>query len=69
MIQFLMGLDDSYSQIKGQFLLNDPLPPLSKVYALIIQEERQRDVSSACPIVDYVALLSRANASQHTTTT
>lgn len=31
MIQFLMGLDDSYSQIKGQLLLNSLLPPLSKV--------------------------------------
>ncbi|KAJ0039802.1 hypothetical protein Pint_26747 [Pistacia integerrima] len=30
-IQVLMGLNDSYSQIRGQILPNDPLPPLSKV--------------------------------------
>ncbi|KAJ0020553.1 hypothetical protein Pint_31919 [Pistacia integerrima] len=60
-----MDLDDSYSQIRGQILLNDPLPLLSKVYALIVQEERQQDISSTGPIVDLVALLSRANAGQH----
>ena len=41
-MQFLMGLNDSYSQIKGQILLMDPLPSINKVYSLLIQEERQR---------------------------
>jgi len=40
--QFLMGLDDSFTHIRGQILLNDPLPPINKVFSLIIQEERQK---------------------------
>ena len=37
-----MGLNDSYSNIRGQILLQEPLPNLGKVYSLIVQEERQR---------------------------
>ena len=37
-MQFLMGLNDSYSQIKGKILLMDPLPSIN------FQEERQRSV-------------------------
>ena len=40
-MQFLMGLNDSYSSIRGQILLQKPLPSLSKVFSLIVQEERQ----------------------------
>jgi hypothetical protein len=29
--QFLMGLHDSFSHIRGQILLIDPLPPINKV--------------------------------------
>ncbi|XP_075642041.1 uncharacterized protein LOC142613543 [Castanea sativa] len=43
-MQFLMGLNKSYSQIKGQILLMEPLPIINKVYSLLIQEERQRSV-------------------------
>ena len=43
-MHFLMGLNDSYSQIKGQILLMDTLPSINKVYSLLIQEERQRSV-------------------------
>ncbi|KAL5554634.1 hypothetical protein UlMin_042035 [Ulmus minor] len=38
-MSFLMGLHDSFSQIQGQLLLMDPLPPINKVFALISQEE------------------------------
>jgi hypothetical protein len=46
-LQFLMGLNDSYSHICGQLLLNDPLPPMNKVFSLIIQEERKRMIKFA----------------------
>jgi len=39
--QFLMGLDDSFANIRGPILLNDHLPPINKVFSLIIQEERK----------------------------
>ncbi|KAK4431043.1 hypothetical protein Salat_0866300 [Sesamum alatum] len=38
--QFLMGLDDdTYSTVRSNILTQDPLPPLGRVYALVIQEE------------------------------
>ena len=41
-MSFLMGLDDSFSQIRGQLLLMDPMPPINRVFSLIAQEEQQR---------------------------
>ncbi|KAL5542849.1 hypothetical protein UlMin_010559 [Ulmus minor] len=41
---FLMGLQLSFTQVRGQLLLMDPLPPINKVFALISQEEHQRKV-------------------------
>lgn len=43
--QFLMGLNDSFAQIRGQILLIDPLPSINKVFSLVLQEERQREIS------------------------
>jgi hypothetical protein len=43
--QFLMGLNESFSHIRGQILLLDPLPPMNKVFSLVLQEERQRGLS------------------------
>ncbi|XP_041025357.1 uncharacterized protein LOC121265750 [Juglans microcarpa x Juglans regia] len=43
-MRFLMGLNDSYSHIRGQILLIEPLPPINKVFSLVLQEEQQRDI-------------------------
>ncbi|KAL4627572.1 hypothetical protein ACB092_05G174900 [Castanea dentata] len=45
-MKFLMGLNDSFSQVRTQVLLMDPIPSLSKVYSLLIQEETQRSVTN-----------------------
>ena len=45
-MSFLMGLNDSCSQVRGQILLMDPLPHINKVFSLISQEERQRKIGS-----------------------
>ena len=42
---FLMGLNDSFAQIRGQLLLLDPIPPINKVFSIVSQEERHRSVS------------------------
>jgi hypothetical protein len=42
-----MGLNESYSHVRGQILLIDPLPSINKVFSLVIQEERQRMISSS----------------------
>ena len=46
-LNFLMGLNESYTQIRGQILLMDPIPPINKVFSLVLQEEQQREVSSS----------------------
>ncbi|KAF5460339.1 hypothetical protein F2P56_020217 [Juglans regia] len=38
-MQFLMGLDDSFDSVRAQILLYDPLPPLNHVLSLVQQEE------------------------------
>lgn len=38
-----MELNDTYSAIRGQILLMQPLPSTGKIFAMILQEEKQRD--------------------------
>ncbi|XP_068638505.1 uncharacterized protein [Aristolochia californica] len=57
-MSFLMGLDDSFSQVRGQLLLMDPMPPINRVFSLVIQEEQQRrttHASSSNPPTDTMA--------------
>ena len=64
-IKFLIGLNDSFSHIRSQILLQDPLPSINKVFSLILQEERQRDVFSSIPSsVESAAFLSRSFSTQ-----
>ena len=46
-MKFLMGLNESFSQVKTQILLMDPLPSINKAYSLFIQEEMQRSVGNS----------------------
>ncbi|KHN28108.1 hypothetical protein glysoja_039628, partial [Glycine soja] len=43
-MSFLMGLNDSFSQIRGQILLSNPLPSIGNVFSLILQEEAKREI-------------------------
>lgn len=66
-LQFFMGLNDSFSHICSQILLMDPLPTISKVFSLVLQEESQREIhsltlSSAGPM----ALLAKHDMSRFT---
>ena len=45
-MSFLMGLNDLFAQIKAQLLLSDPLPQINKIFSLVVQEERQRNVTA-----------------------
>ncbi|XP_070681889.1 uncharacterized protein [Malus domestica] len=45
-MQFLMGLNDSYSTVRGSILMMSPLPDTRRVHGLILQHERQMDVAS-----------------------
>ena len=47
LMQFLMGLNESYNAIRGQILLMNPLPDVAKAYSSIVQEEKQRSLGAA----------------------
>ncbi|KAL7603258.1 hypothetical protein Lser_V15G16505 [Lactuca serriola] len=47
LIKFLMGLNSDYSSARGNILMMKPLPTVSQAYALLIQDEKQREVHSA----------------------
>ncbi|KAB2634214.1 hypothetical protein D8674_041553 [Pyrus ussuriensis x Pyrus communis] len=49
-MQFLMGLNDSYSVVRGSILMMNPLPDTRRVHGLILQHERQMDVASRCEL-------------------
>lgn len=39
-----MGLNESYNAIRSQILLMEPLPTVSQIYSLLLQEERHRNL-------------------------
>lgn len=59
-MEIFMGFYDKYSHVRGQILLMDPLPMISKVFALVLQEEQQQDISSSSlyPMSEYSAIIN-----------
>lgn len=43
LLQFLMGLDECFSNVRGQILLMQPMPNATKAYSMQRQEEKQRE--------------------------
>uniref|UniRef100_A0A2N9H9X1 Reverse transcriptase Ty1/copia-type domain-containing protein n=1 Tax=Fagus sylvatica TaxID=28930 RepID=A0A2N9H9X1_FAGSY len=60
-MQFLMGLNDSFANVRAQILMMGPLPAINKAFSLVVQEERQRGigVTSLGSISDSMALYTR----------
>ncbi|XP_075074695.1 uncharacterized protein LOC142162262 [Nicotiana tabacum] len=46
LIQFLMGLNDTYAATRSNLLLLSPLPSLNHAYSLLIKDEKQREILS-----------------------
>ncbi|XP_019053042.1 PREDICTED: uncharacterized protein LOC104595553 isoform X2 [Nelumbo nucifera] len=44
LMQFLMGLNDTYDNIRNQILVMDPLPSINKAYSMVLRVEKQREV-------------------------
>lgn len=42
--QFLIGLGDHFTAIRGQILMMKPIPTLSQCYFMLLQEENQREI-------------------------
>ncbi|XP_075475807.1 uncharacterized protein LOC142512623 [Primulina tabacum] len=61
-MQFLMGLNDSYAAIRGQILLMQPLPDTRRVYSLILQQEKQVEVSLNCGNMNHHAMIVGQNS-------
>ncbi|ESR46021.1 hypothetical protein CICLE_v10003611mg, partial [Citrus x clementina] len=64
-MQFLVGLNDTYSAIRGQILLIQPLPTIRKIYNLILQEGKQRDVAVSREILLAATQTSNNDSSSH----
>lgn len=69
--QFLMGLNETYSHIRSQILAMDPLPTVSRAFAIINQEEKQRllhlSPSVTADSVAFVADMRLGTNYSHTT--
>ncbi|RWR85571.1 hypothetical protein CKAN_01444200 [Cinnamomum micranthum f. kanehirae] len=44
-MQFLQGLHESFSTLRSNILLIEPFPSVNKVYSLVSQEEKQRELN------------------------
>jgi hypothetical protein len=63
LMQFLMGLNETFTQVRGQILLMDPISHIDKVFSLLRQEERQRSIGQiSLPRVESTALLCKSDS-------
>ncbi|XP_020411497.1 uncharacterized protein LOC109946852 [Prunus persica] len=63
MMQFLMGLNDTYNGVRGNILMMSPLPNVRQAYSLVVQDETQQQITSG-PTENFsiaVAIHSRSN--------
>ncbi|WKA05692.1 hypothetical protein VitviT2T_023641 [Vitis vinifera] len=60
LMQFLMGLNESYSAIRWQILLMNPLPSVRQAYSSVSQEEKQRLLTSTNAAVESAASAAMA---------
>lgn len=44
LIQFLMGLNDTFDHVRNQILSMDPFPNVNKAYSMVLRVEKQREV-------------------------
>lgn len=66
LLQFLMGLNDDYNSVRGNILMMSPLPSISQVYSMLIQEEKQREIrSSGYFLADSASLAVESHKSHH----
>ncbi|XP_070036613.1 uncharacterized protein [Nicotiana tomentosiformis] len=46
LLQFLMGLNDSYSQARSQIMMMSPIPNINKAYSLLVDLKSQRSLAN-----------------------
>lgn len=52
-----MGLHDSYAPIRNQILAMDSWPPVTKVYSILHQEEKQRPLHISSIPTEFAAMV------------
>ncbi|KAL2247235.1 UNVERIFIED_CONTAM: Retrovirus-related Pol polyprotein from transposon RE1 [Sesamum indicum] len=45
LIQFLMGLNEAYDDVRSQILVMEPRPDINKAYSMVLNVEKQREVN------------------------
>ncbi|XP_009795331.1 uncharacterized protein [Nicotiana sylvestris] len=54
LLQFLMGLNDSYSQARSQIMMMTPVPSINKTYSLLMDAEIQRNLANFTQMVQVI---------------
>lgn len=65
LLQFLMGLNESYEQSRAQILMMMPLPSINKAYSMLIERESQISITqhnTSSGSMDTTTLLAGRNA-------
>lgn len=44
LIQFLMGLNEVYTVVRGSIPMMIPLPNVAQAFSLLVQDEKQREI-------------------------
>ncbi|KAG5589887.1 hypothetical protein H5410_040401 [Solanum commersonii] len=47
LLQFLMGLNETFIGVRSNILLSSPLPNIDQAYSLVIQDEKQREIHAS----------------------
>ncbi|XP_015159744.1 uncharacterized protein [Solanum tuberosum] len=47
LLQFLMGLNETFIGVRSNILLSSPLPNIGQAYSLVIQDEKQREIHAS----------------------
>lgn len=55
-----MGYNKSFSNAHGQIMLMEPLPPIYKVFSLVLQEEKQK-LSISTPMLESTIMFTKTN--------
>lgn len=58
LLQFMMKLNDKYANVRGNVLMQQPLPSLSNVFRMFSQEERHQEISHITNSTESLAFLA-----------
>ena len=57
-MRFLMGLNENFETVRSHILMLEPFPSMSKVYALVLQEESHKGIGHGSAFIPKPDLLA-----------